>query len=272
MLRADPKGGTALASEDVSVFKELAQELASALRTARPVPPISARHPAFTLDDAYRIQRELRKLTLADGAALVGHKIGATSEAIRTMFSIDHPDFGFLTDRMIYPSGTAIDISRLISPKVEAELAFRIGAELSGNSVTAAEVLECTSEVVPVLELLDSRIDKWAVRLVDTVADNASSAAVVCGDAVALDGHDLLAERVVFEVDGQSQTADGRAVIGGPAGSVAWLVRLLSTYGESIRAGDLVLAGAWAAAIDVSAGSVARARFDHLGEVSLRMA
>jgi 2-keto-4-pentenoate hydratase len=259
------------ACHDVSLYKELAQELASALRTAQPVPPISARHPAFTLDDAYGIQRELRRLTLADGAALVGHKIGLTSEAIRTMFGIDQPDFGFLTDQMIYPSGTAIDTGQLISPKVEAELAFRIGADLSGNSVTAAEVLECTSGVVPVLELLDSRIDNWAVRLVDTVADNASSAAVVCGDAVALNGHDLLAEHVVFEVDGQTQTADGSAVIDGPAGSVAWLVRLLSEYGEGIPAGDLVLAGAWAAAVTVSEGSVARAQFDHLGEVSLRM-
>jgi 2-keto-4-pentenoate hydratase len=241
------------------------------VRTARPVPPISARYPALTLDDAYRIQRELRGLTLAGGTVLAGHKIGATSEVIQTMYSIDQPDFGFLTDRMVYPSGTAINASQLISPKVEAELALRLGEDLSGNAVTAADVLECTSEVVPVLELLDSRIDNWAVKLVDTVADNASSAGVVCGDAATLDGHDLLAERVVFEVDGQMQTAYGRAVIDGPAGSVAWLVRILSEYGESIQAGDLVLAGAWAAPVDVSPGSTARARFDHMGEVSLRM-
>ncbi|HEV2374811.1 MAG TPA: fumarylacetoacetate hydrolase family protein [Streptosporangiaceae bacterium] len=223
------------------------------------------------MDDAYCIQREVRRLALADGAVLVGHKIGATSEAIRAMFKIDQPDSGFLTDRMVYPSGAAIETGQLISPKVEVELAFRIGAELSGDAVTAADVLACTSQVVPVLELLDSRIGNWAIRLVDTVADNASCAAVVCGDGVALDGHDLLAERVVFEVDGHTQAADGRAVIDGPAGSVACLVRLLSRRGESLPTGDLVLAGAWVGAVDVSAGSTAHARFENFGAVSLRM-
>lgn len=213
----------------------------------------------------------MRKLTLAEGATVVGHKIGATSEAIRTMFNIDQPDYGFLTDRMVYPSGTAIETSRLISPKVEVEVAFRIGAELSGDSVTAAEVLACTTEVVPVIELLDSRIADWAIRVVDTVADNASSAAVVYGDGVAVDGCDLLSERMVFEVDGQIRAADGRAVIDGPAGSVACLVRLLSRYGESLPANDLVLAGAWVEALDVSAGSTAHAHFENLGAVSLRM-
>lgn len=235
------------------------------------MPPLSTRYPALTLDDAYSIQREVRRLALADGATLAGHKIGATSEAIRTMFHIDQPDFGFLTDRMIHPSGTALETRQLISPKVEVELAFRIGAELSGSSVTAADVLACTTEVVPVLELLDSRISDWAIKLVDTVADNASCAAVVYGDGFAPGDCDLLTERVVFEVDGQTQTADGRAVIDGPAGSVACLVRLLSRYGESLPEGDLVLAGAWVGAVDVSAGSTAQARFENFGSVSLRM-
>jgi 2-keto-4-pentenoate hydratase len=235
------------------------------------VAPISARYPDITLDDAYEIQREMRQLMLADGQALVGRKIGATSEAIRSMFGIDHPDFGFLTDEMVYHSEATIGTGALISPKVEAELAFRLGTDLSGDSVTAEDVLDCTSEVLPVLELLDSRIGQWAIRLVDTVADNASCAAVVCGDGVALDGRDLLSERMVFEVDGHRQTAEGRAVIDGPAGSLAWLVRLLSAYGESLHAGEIILTGAWVGAVDIKAGSTAWARFEHLGEVSLQM-
>src|SRR5689334_20723128 len=115
-----------------SVHRHLAAELRSAALSRRPVRAISARHPAFTLADAYKVQRERRAMDLADGAALAGYKIGATSEAIQKMFGIDHPDFGYLTDRMLLPEGACLDPDRYISPKVEGEVAFRMAADLSG--------------------------------------------------------------------------------------------------------------------------------------------
>jgi 2-keto-4-pentenoate hydratase len=190
-------------------------------------------------------------MDLADGAALVGYKIGATSEAIQKMFKIDHPDFGYLTDRMLLPEGACLDPDRFISPKVEAEVAFRVEADLSGESVTAGDVLEATAEVFPALEVLDSRFANWEIQLVDTVADKASSA--------------------LAETDGSRQTARGSAVLGHPAESVAHLVRLLAPFGDGIRAGDIVLSGAWAAAVELSPGCAARASFDSIGTVCLRM-
>jgi len=254
-----------------SLCCRIAEELTTAARVRRPVVPLSTRYPALTLDDAYAIQTELRAIRLANGARLVGHKIGATSEPIRTMFGIDHPDFGFITDQMLLPNDARIDGGRLIAPKVEGEIAFRLGADLRGDTVTARQVLDHAVEVVPVLEVLDSRIANWAIRLVDTVADNASSAMVVCGAAVPIAGADLAAEQMTLDVDGLTYIGQGSAVLGHPAESVAWLARLLAGTGQGLRAGDLVLAGAWTAAVDLAAGSDARASFSSLGSVSLTM-
>lgn len=231
--------------------------------------PISTRHPDLTVEDAYTIQGELQALDLLDGAALVGHKIGATSAAIRRMFGVDHPDFGYLTDLMMLPDGAEVPAAGLIAPMVEGEIAFRLRDSLFGASVTAVDVLAGTSEVIPVLEILDSRIDDWAIQLVDTVADNASSSAVVLGSPVPLNGADLAAERMRFEVDGQVLFAQGAAVLGHPAEAVAWLVRMLCHYGKGVEAGDIVLAGAWCGARPLQPGSTARASFESLGVVSL---
>lgn len=252
-----------------SLYRELAAELWVAAREKVPVPPISARFPSMTVEDAYAIQSELKRLVLADGAIPVGYKIGATSEAIRRMFHIDEPDFGFLTDRMVREDEAVLAIGDYIAPKVEAEVAFRMSTDLQGADVTARDVIDATAGVTPVLEILDSRIQNWDIKLTDTVADNASSALVVVGRTVPLSQIDLAAERVVLAVGDHRETAFGSAVMGQPAEAVACLVRILSTFRAGLHAGDLVLAGAWAAAVGLNAGDVVEASFDSLGTVSM---
>ncbi|MEV6166504.1 fumarylacetoacetate hydrolase family protein [Streptomyces sp. NPDC052052] len=258
-----------------SLYRELAAQLWDSARERKPVEPLTARHPELSLEDAYEVQRELRALEVADGAELIGYKIGATSEAIQKAFDIDHPDFGHLTDRMLLPDGACLDAGQFIAPKLEAEIAFRVGEDLRGGSVSAADVLDATVAVHPVLEVLDSRIADWRIRLADTVADNTSSARVVVGPEVPFGSAgrtDLAAERVVFQTGDRIQTAYGSAVMGHPAESVAFLVRILDTFGEGIKAGDLVLAGSWADAVDLVPGLRATASFASLGSVSLTVA
>ena len=184
------------------------------------------------------------------------------------MFGVDQPDFGFLTEGMLLADGACLDPRWFISPKVEGEIAFRIGADLSDPRTTAADVLNVTTEVFPVLEVLDSRIENWDIAWVDTVADNASSAMADVGEAVPFDGGDLAAETMVFE-SGDGAAANGSAVMGHPAESVACLVHTLASFGSGIGAGDLVLAGSLAAAVDLEADTTVRASFGSLGTVSL---
>ena len=252
-----------------AIHEQLAAELWNAKEELTPVPPISARYPEFTAEDAYVIQRAFRDLEHKNGAVHAGYKIGATSVAIQEMFGVDRPDFGFLTRGMLLADGARLDPGSFISPKVEGEIAFRIGADLSGARTTAADVLAVTTEVLPALEVLDSRIQNWDIAWVDTVADNASSAMVVLGEAVPFDGRDLAAETMVFESGDFVRTANGAAVMGHPAESVACLVRMLAAFDAGIGAGDLVLAGSLAAAVDLVAGATVTASFGSLGSVSL---
>ncbi|WP_370381649.1 2-keto-4-pentenoate hydratase [Catenulispora sp. GAS73] len=247
----------------------MAAELRDARVQRRPMQPITSRYPSLAFEEASAIQHELRELETADGAVLVGHKIGATSTAIQEMFGIDHPDFGFLTDRMLLRSSAVLTIDHFIAPLVEAEIAFRMATDLAGEDVTAQHVLTATAEVFPVLEVLDSRIADWKIQLGDTVADNASCAVVVMGEPVPVTRADLAAETMVLEVDGQVVRGNGAAVLGHPAESVAFLVRMLAAQGRGLRADELVLAGAWASALTLRAGSRARAVFENLGSVSL---
>ncbi|MER7983715.1 fumarylacetoacetate hydrolase family protein [Streptomyces sp. NPDC095817] len=252
-----------------AVHEHIALELWNAKNDRGAIPPISARYPEFTALDAYAVQRAFRTLEHKNGAVHAGYKIGATSIAIQKMFGVDQPDFGFLTEGMLLADGARLDPGRFISPKVEGEIAFRIGADLSDPHTTAADVLNVTTEVFPALEVLDSRIENWDIAWVDTVADNASSAMAVLGAAVPFDGRDLAAETMVFTAGDSVLTADGSAVMGHPAESVACLVRILASFGEGIAAGDLVLAGSLAAAIDLEAGATVSASFESLGSVSL---
>jgi 2-keto-4-pentenoate hydratase len=266
-----------VSSIDDGLCDELASALHEARVTGRPIPPPTDAHPALSIADAYAIQRRGRTLREASGARLVGRKIGLTSQAMQEMLGVDQPDFGYLTDDMLDPSGAVVSLAGLIAPRVEAEIAFRFGAPLSGSGLDAQDVLAATSEVAPAFELIDSRVADWRIRIADTIADNASSARVVLGAFRPIEDLDLRDVEMEMAVTpgpaGEARsvvTGRGDAVLGHPAAAVAWLVAALDAYGgEGIAAGDIVIPGAMARALPVAPGARAHAAFSGLGDVSV---
>lgn len=260
-------------SDDPTVTA-LGRELYEAERDRQARPPLSDEHAGLDVADAYAIQEAYADLRLADGARLVGRKIGATSKAIQELFDIDTPDFGQIFDDMVVADGGTLRIDELIEPRVEPEVAFVLARPLAGPGVTADDVLAATREVVPCLEIIDSRIADWRIRFVDTVADNGSSARCVFGSTPRpVDGLDLAAERVTLVRDGEKiATATGEAVLGHPAASVAWLANALGELDRGMGAGEYVLSGSMTSASRVSAGEEYEAVFETLGRVSCRFA
>ena len=94
---------------------------------------------------------------------------------------MDEPDFGVLTDEMFVEDGDLIPLDKLVQPRVEAELAFVMERELRGPGVTTARALAAIAGALPAVEVVDSRVADWKIKLVDTVADNASSGMLVVG-------------------------------------------------------------------------------------------
>jgi 2-keto-4-pentenoate hydratase len=260
-----------MALSDAQV-KEWAARLREAERSRSTLPPLTAAIPELTAADAYAIQLAGIDAKRREGRKVVGKKIGLTSQAMQRMLNVDQPDYGHILDDMIVEDGGEFPVGNLIQPKIEPEIAFILDRDLKGPGVTAVQVLAATRFVMPALEIIDSRIEGWKIKLCDTIADNASSARVVLGGTPRrVDQLDLKLIGMVLEKNGRvAQTGAGAAVLGHPANAVAWLANAIGEFGVTLQAGEVVMPGAISAAVDVAAGDLLRASFDGLGTVSVR--
>ncbi len=253
--------------------KAVAEKLYVAEKSATPVDPLTVTYPDLTLEQAYAIQlegvairreRDLRKV--------VGKKIGLTSVAMQKLIGVDEPDYGHLFDHMLVRQGEPISCNGLLQPKVEGEVAFVLGNRLKGPGVTIADVLRATQGVMASIEIVDSRVRDWKIKLADTIADNASSARFVVGSRLVCPGEvDLRLLGMVFEKNGEVvNTGAGAAVMGHPASSVAWLANKLGQFGIALEEGEIILSGALTAAVDAKAGDCFLISFHGLGTVGVR--
>jgi 2-oxo-3-hexenedioate decarboxylase/2-keto-4-pentenoate hydratase len=254
-----------------SVAREAADLLYAAQTGRSPIGPLTERFPGLDVAGAYAIQRVNLSRRLRDGHTLVAHKVGLTSEPMQTLLGVDEPDFGYILDDMVLTNGAAVSSSRFCAPRVEPEVAFLLREPLHGPGVTVDDVYAATDAVAPALEIVDSRIADWKLTLPDTIADNASSGAVVLGDRVPLDGEiDLPGARASLWLNGtEIDSGLGAAVMGNPAVAVAWLANTLASFGTEILPGQFVMSGSFTTAAFVHPGDVAAATISGLGAVSL---
>lgn len=268
-----PTEGDTMTSPTVDQLEDLATNLRTARDNATDVPPPTEVHPELTIPQAYRVQSINRARDLEDGHRIVGHKIGLTSLAMQKQLGVDEPDYGYLTDRMVIADGGTVPHSRFVAPRAEPEIAFRLSADLDATStpVTADDVRAATDAVAVALEIVDSRVVDWRIGLPDTIADNASSAAVVLGPWIPLISvGDLTELKADLLIDGEVVDSGlGSAVLGDPAEAVAWLVNAYGELGEKVSAGEFIISGAMCASAWIHAGHSTAARIGGLGEISL---
>lgn len=244
--------------------------LLEAERRRKPIEPLSDQFPGLDVEDAYAIQRGNISAKLAEGRSIRGHKVGLSSKAMQQLVGVHEPDYGHLLDSMFFAPGQEIDVDAFLQPRIEPEIAFILGSPLKGPGVTVEDVRAATDSVVPALELVDSRIVDWRIRIGDTIADNASSGAVIIGtEPQPLGDMDLRAVPVELLRNGEVvERGDGAAVLGDPAVSVAWLANKVGPYGVVLEAGHVVMPGACTRMIPVAPGDVVTARFGALGSVT----
>lgn len=236
----------------------LATALLDAFESGRSIEPLTQTEPGLTVDDAYAIQRALVAGHARAGRNVTGRKIGLTSEGIQRQLGVDSPDFGVLLDSHTFRSGTSVSLGALgtILPRIEGEIGFVLSRPLAGPGVTPEDVRDATAGVMPVFELIDSRIRDWKLTLADTVADNASCLGAVLGDHVTLaDAGPLPDTKMVLMRDGETLlTGEGKAVLGDPAVAVAWLANELGRRGDVLPAGQPILSGSLTVAVEAVPG------------------
>ena len=253
------------------VRAELAAELAEAERGKVALKPLTDLFAELDVVDAYEIQLLNIRARVAAGARVVGHKVGLSSEAMQKMMGVDEPDYGHLLDDMEVFEDRPVPAGKFLYPRVEVEVGFILADDLPGAGCTEDDVLAATAAFAPSIELIDTRITDWKIKLGDTIADNASSAGWVLGtDRVSPKDIDIRAIPAVLTRNGEV-VAEGRsdAVLGNPVTAVAWLARKVDQFGVRLRAGDIVLPGSCTRAIDARPGDDFVADFLWLGSVRL---
>ena len=267
---------------DDTLIQQLASELNQSEQTRVQVEHFSKRFPGMTVEDGYRISRAWVAMKLAEGRSVIGHKIGLTSRAMQIASQITEPDFGTLLDDMLSTCtpGQVLDIpaSRFLAPRVEVELAFVLKAPLKGPDVTVEQVLAATDYVTPAIEIIDARIEQFdrhtkvMRKVFDTISDNAANAGIVVGGVHADPQRTnlpwcgaILRQNGVVE-----ETGLAAGVQGHPAVGIAWLANKLAPWGESLQAGQTVLAGSFTRPVAAQAGDVFEADYGPLGVLKFR--
>ncbi|MFP3042475.1 fumarylacetoacetate hydrolase family protein [Treponema primitia] len=254
---------------DAAKIKAYADKLYQAERNRKAIAPLTGQDSSLTVDDAYQIQLENVKAVLSLGHVISGKKIGLTSPGIQKQMGVDEPDYGHLYAAMDCKDGK-VNTAALLQPKIEGEIAFILKADLAGGKVTREDVIKATDYVVASFEIVDSRIADWKIKLPDTIADNASSGRYVLGaNKVRLGDVDLTKVTMkLYKNQGELVgEGTGAAVLGDPCISVAWLANRLWTYGVTLKAGEVILSGAFSAAPLATKGDSFRAEFSTLGTV-----
>ena len=270
------------------LIEQLAQELDASEKSRQQLEHFSKRFPGMTIEDGYRVSRAWVGMQIAAGRKVIGHKIGLTSRAMQMASQIDEPDYGTLLDSMLYTATPgevlAIPASNFIAPRVEVELAFVLKSPLrgpgleGGKEITLQDVLAATEYVTPAIEIIDSRIEQFdrhtkvMRKVFDTISDNAANAGIVVGARRAEPaGLDLPWCGAILRQNGVvEETGLAAGVQGHPAIGVAWLANKLAPWGESLEAGQIVLAGSFTRPVAAKAGDDFEADYGPLGKLSFK--
>ncbi|MBP6996945.1 MAG: 2-keto-4-pentenoate hydratase [Phycicoccus sp.] len=257
---------------DPQTRSDAASRLLTAYRTREPIDPLTSTYEDMTVEDSYAIQLLQIDELLAAGRTVQGHKVGLTSVAMQKLLGVNEPDYGHLLDDFFYLEHMPIPTDRFLQPRVEPEVAFVLKKPLRGPGVTVHEAIAAVDFVLPALELVDSRIRDWKIGLLDTIADNASSGAVVLGSTPTdLSAVDLRLAGCVFTRNGQVVgTGAGGAVLGSPITSLVWLANTVGARGVTLEAGHVILPGSVCAMAAVAPGDTFTATFAGLGSVTAR--
>ncbi len=109
------------------------------------------------LEAAYLIQERNIVARLAAGRVAMGRKVGLISLDVQRQLGVNQPDFGVLLDDFDCTADAAVDITRLLQPRIEAEIAFTLSDDITAT-ITATDAPRFVHRVHAAFEIVESSI------------------------------------------------------------------------------------------------------------------
>jgi 2-keto-4-pentenoate hydratase len=222
--------------------------------------------------EGYAIQAEVAKLS---GQSIVGWKIAATSTAGQQHIHVDGPLAGCLLSGRALQGGARIPLAANNMKVAEAEFAFRMGRSLPKRAAaySVAEALAAVASLHPAIEVPDSRFNDFTrAGTAQLIADVACACWFAIGPATSADWRavDLSRHKVAAWRNGApAGHGSGANVLGDPRTALTWVANELNTYGDGLRAGDVVITGTCVKPVPVSTGDHFKADFGQFGALEV---
>jgi len=249
---------------DILWRKRLAQARLSAL-------PAECK-PA-TLDEGYAVQAAMAGLA---GQAMFGWKIAATSAAGQKHIGVTEPLAGRLFADFVLPDGASLPAAPLQMLVVEAEFAFRLGADLPRRETAyhVDEIRAAVAELYLAIEIPDARFEPFdAIGPAQIAADDAFAAWFVLGPKVEnWATRDLPNQSVrVFKNGVVAAEGTGANALGDPSLALTWLANERAKRGPALKAGEVITTGTCITPLAIAPGDAIVAEFPGLGRVAVNL-
>jgi 2-oxo-3-hexenedioate decarboxylase len=263
-------------------LQQIAADISAAQTAVRQIESFSSRYAAFDLEAAYGVARIHHQRRLAQGAMMVGRKIGFTNPAMWARYGVDQPLWAPLyqaTVVYIDPAEAECSLGGFAEPKIEPELVLHFHRTPPVTDDPAA-ILACVDWVAHAFEIVQSHYPNWEFSAADVVADDVLHGTLLIGPPrhVADLGPGLIERLKTFSVALYAQgelreTGEGRNVLGCPATAVAYLQQVLNRQPESatLQAGELVTTGTITTALPVKIGETWETRISGLDVPGLKV-
>jgi len=251
--------------------KKAAELLRKAEKARKPVVQLSTTWPEITIEDAYAIQSLVVEQKVAEGAKVIGHKVGLTSKAMQQSSQIDEPDYGHLLDYMMIEDGAKVPHANYCIPRVEIELAFILGKPLKGPGIGLLDALRATEYVAPSIEIIDARVQNPR-KIFDTVSDNGAAAGIIVGGRPVgpMDVDLRWVGGAMYRNSEIEETGVSAGVLGHPALGVAWLANKVGPFGTVLEPGHIILSGSFTRPVWAEKGDTLHADFGPLGGLAVQ--
>lgn len=237
---------------------EIADAIYEARHNLKQIKPPRETFAIDSIDEAQKVQDYNTNRWIKLGRRMVGRKIGLTSRAVQEQFGVNEPDFGILWADYAFEDRATVSMRRLMQPRMEAEVAFVMDRAIDNPDATLQELISAIAYALPAIEIVDTAIENWNIKLFDTIADNASAGGYVLGNSPRkVMDVDLRLGGVVMSRNAVPVSLGvGAACLGHPLNATLWLARKMASLGRPIGAGDIVLSGALSPMTPAAAGDV----------------